>query len=311
VFCRKSEESRAFLVIARLAVGLLSQSAMIVARGERPGEIGATLIGSSAATGELREEAEFAARLTVPVMIAGEYGVGKKRLARLLHRRSLRCRAPFVTVNCADLSDTQLDARLFGDRDHFTRAGAFERADGGTAFLQDIDVLSPALQARLMQFLAAGGVQPAGMGAATRRANVRIISSTTIPLLERLTAGGFREDLYYLLNTVYLPISPLRERPEDVDSLLEYFTTYYARRQRLAPPRLTREWRDLCRAYPWPANVRQLEAVAELLGGSIDACPHKVFDAAARSLRVTPSMADARANSRRPAVDQRQATGQL
>jgi DNA-binding NtrC family response regulator len=277
---------------------------MIFARGERPGEIGATLIGSSAATGELREEVEFAAPLSVPVMIAGEYGVGKKRLAKLLHRRSLRCRTPFVTVKCADLPETQLNARLFGHRDTLTRAGAFERADGGTIFLEDIDVLSQTLQAHLMQFLATGEVPPAGIGAAPRRANVRIISSTTIPLLETLTAGGFREDLYYRLNSVYLPISPLRERPEDVDSLLEYFTSYYARRQQVAPPRLTREWRDLCRAYPWPANVRQLQAVAELLGRVIDPCPQEVFDAAARSLRVTPSTADARANSRRPAADQ-------
>src|SRR5687767_2811716 len=193
---------------------------MIFVRGERPGEVGATLIGSSAATTELREDAEFAAPLTVPVMIAGEYGVGKKRLAKLLHRGSLRCRAPFVTVKCADLPETQLAARLFGDRDTFARAGAFERADGGTLFLEDIDVLSPTLQVRLMQFLATGDVQPVGRGAALRRPSVRIISSTTIPLLKTLTAGGLREDLYYRLNTVYLPISPLRERPEDVDSLL-------------------------------------------------------------------------------------------
>ena len=278
---------------------------MMFARGERPGEIGATLIGSSAATLELREEVEFAARLTAHVMIAGEYGVGKKRLAKLLHRRSLRSRAPFLTVRCADLPETQLDARLFGDRDNFTRAGAFERADGGTIFLEDIDVLSPALQARLMQFLATGDVQPAGMDAAPWRANVRIISSTTIPPPGMLTAGGFREDLYYLLNTVYVPIAPLRERPEDVDSLLEYFTAYYARRQQIAPRRLTREWRDLCRAYPWPANVRQVQAVAELLGGSPDPCAHEVFAAAARALRVTPSITAVRANSRRRAADQR------
>ena len=180
----------------RLAAELLSRFAMIFARGERPGEIGSTLIGSSAATEELREEVELAAQLTVHVMIEGEYGVGKKRLAKLLHRRSIRCRAPFVTVNCANLPDPQLDARLFGDRDRVTRAGAFERADGGTIFLEDIEVLSPSLQARLVQFLATGDLQPAGIRAATRRTNVRIISSTTIPLTETLKAGGFREDLY-------------------------------------------------------------------------------------------------------------------
>jgi DNA-binding NtrC family response regulator len=284
---------------------------MLFARGEHAGEIGATLIGASAATRELREEIEFAAPLTVHVMIAGEYGVGKKRLAKLLHRRSLRGGAPFVTVRCADSSDTHLDARLFGDSDSFTRAGAFDRADGGTIFLEDIDVLSPLLQARLMQFLETGDVQRRDLDAGRRRANVRIMSSTTIPLLETLTAGGFREDLYYRLNTVYLPVSPLRERPEDIDSLLEYFTTYYARRQQVAPPRLTREWREVCRAYPWPANVRQLQAVAELLGGSIDARPDEVFDATAASLRLAPSLTAVRSNGRQPLQHQREATGQL
>jgi DNA-binding NtrC family response regulator len=297
-------------VITRVAGELLSRSPMLFARGEHPGEIGATLIGRSAATRELREEIEFAARLSVHVMIAGEYGVGKKRLAKLLHRRSLRGRAPFVTVGCAHLSDAQ-DARLFGDRHSLTPAGAFERADGGTIFLEDIDVLSPALQARLMQFLATGEVQPSGVDGARRRANVRIISSTTIPLLETLTAGGFREDLYYLLNTVYLPVSPLRERPEDIDPLLEYFTTYYARRQQVAPPRLTREWREVCQAYPWPANVRQLQAVAELLGGSIDARADEVFDATARSLRVAPSITAVRPHSRPLLPHQRHAIGPL
>ena len=274
------------------------------ARGERPGEIGATLIGSSAAAGELREEVEFAAQQTVNVMLAGEYGVGKTRLARLLHRRSLRCGAPFVTVRCAQLPDTQLASRLFGDADNFTRAGAFERADGGTIFLEDVDVLSPGLQARLMQFLATD-VQPVGVKTVPRRASVRIISSTTIPLLETLAAGGFREDLYYRLNAVYLPISPLRERPEDIDSLLEYFTTYYARRQQVAPPRLTSECRDVCRAYPWPGNVRQLQAVAELLGGLTDPRADDVFDAAARSLPVAPSVPDVRTSRRQPPAPQR------
>jgi DNA-binding NtrC family response regulator len=282
---------------------------MLFARGEHPGEIGATLIGPSAATRELREEIEFAAPLAAHVMIAGEYGVGKQRLAKLLHRRSLRGRGPLVVVRCAELSNAQLDSRLFGDRHGVTRAGAFERADGGTIFLEDVDVLPPTLQARLTQFLATGNVQRGHVDDGRRRLNVRIFSSTTVPLLERLTADGFREDLYYLLNTVYLPIAPLRERPEDIDSLLEYFTTYYARRQRVAPPRLTREWREICRAYPWPANVRQLQAVAERLGGSIDARAEEVFDATARSLRVVPSVTGVRLTGRRRPPHQRQAAG--
>jgi DNA-binding NtrC family response regulator len=234
---------------------------MMRAHAESPGEIAATLIGSSAATRELRDEVEFASG----VMIAGESGVGKKRVAELIHRQSVRGRAPFVTVRCGDLGDAQLRARLFGDMCRVSRIGALERADGGTIFLEDVDALSATLQARLLRFLVTGNVQPVDRNALRPRVNVRIICSTTIPLVESLTPGSFRADLYYLLNTIYLPIPPLRERPEDVHPLLEYFTTYYARRNGVVPPRLTLECLATCLKYDWPGNVRQLQATAAML----------------------------------------------
>jgi DNA-binding NtrC family response regulator len=233
--------------------------------GENPGEIASILIGSSAATRELRDEVEFASRLVAGVMIAGESGVGKKRLAELIHRQSVRGRAQFVPVKCADPDDAQLEARLFGDVRRVSRTGALERAEGGTIFLEDVDALSATLQSRLMHFLVTGHVLPVGRSALRPRVNVRIICSTTIPLIESLTRGSFRADLYYLLNTVYLPIPPLRDRPEDVQPLLEYFTAYYARRNGVVPPQLTLECLASCLKYEWPGNVRQLQATAALL----------------------------------------------
>lgn len=247
--------------VARRLLGIL----VMRAHGESPAEIAATLIGSSAATRELRDEAEFASRLLAGVMIAGESGVGKKRLAELIHRQSVRGRAPFVAVRCADLDDAQLEARLFGDWCRVSRTGALERADGGTIFLEDVDALSPTLQARLIRFLVTGNIQPVGRNALRPQVNVRITCSTTIPLLERLTPGSFRADLYYLLNTIYLPIPPLRDRPEDVQPLLEYFTAYYARRNGVVPPQLTLDYLASCLKYDWPGNVRQLQAAAALL----------------------------------------------
>ena len=116
---------------------------------------------------------------------------------------------------------------LFGRRGV---AGALDRADGGTVFLEDVEALSPAAQARLKQFLATGEIQPVGAKTASRRTNVRVLCATRAPLAERLTSGTFCRELYYLLNTIYLPVPPLRERPEDIEPLLEYFTAYYARR---------------------------------------------------------------------------------
>ena len=251
------------------------------AREESPGEIASTLIGSSVATRELRDEADLAARLIVGVMIAGESGVGKKRLAELIHRQSVRCRAPFVAVRCADLGDAQLEARLFGDACRARRTSALERADGGTIFLENVDALSATLQARLMRFLVTGDVQPVGRNPLWPRVNVRVICSTTVPLIE--TPGLFRTDLYYLLNPIYLPIPPLRDRPEDVQPLLEYFTVYYARRNGVVPPRLTLECLDSGLKYKWPGNVRQLQAAAALFVAPIrPATPHEIFESAAR-----------------------------
>ena len=224
-----------------------------------PGEIAATLIGPSAAVRELRQELALAGAVDVRVLIAGEYGVGKRRLARLIHQRSVRAHGPFVAVRCKGAAD--IPTRLFGDGREI--AGAVERADGGTLFLQDVDALPSCTQERLLHFLRAGEFQPVGSTEA-RRADVRVICATTARNLETSGTTGFRTDLYYLLNTLYLRIPALRERREDVEPLLEFFTAYYARRSGLGIPELSSESRANCRTHHWPANLCQLQAAAAM-----------------------------------------------
>jgi two-component system, NtrC family, C4-dicarboxylate transport response regulator DctD len=226
-----------------------------------PGEIAGILVGLSAAAQELREDLILASRTPVRVMLAGEYGVGKRRLARLMHRQSVRSRAPFVKVRCAE-PGVEVESLLFGE--HRTTIGALERADGGTVFLEDVDALSPAVQARLKHFVATGDIQPVGAQTVRRQTNVRLICATKTPLTEKLASRAFCQQLYYLLNTMYLPVPPLRERPEDIEPLLDYFTAYYARRTGVAVPRLTHECRASCRAHHWPGNMRQLQTAASL-----------------------------------------------
>ena len=230
-------------------------------RTDHPGEIAATLIGASRASSELRHDLELAAGVSLGVMIAGEYGVGKKRLAHLIHRRSTRRNAPFVVIRCSEGSQRQIDGRLFG-RSAKGRS-AFERADGGTLFLYDVGSLSPRLQSRLAEFIATRTSMGSRGNGVQRQLDVRLICATTAPLVD--PKSRFREDLYYLLNGIYLAVPPLRERPEDVEPLLDYFTSYYARRSGVSRPTLTEEWRASCRAHDWPGNVRQLQAAAAIL----------------------------------------------
>lgn len=248
-------------------------------RTDHPGEIAATLIGASRASNELRHDLELAAGVSLGVMIAGEYGVGKKRLARLIHRRSARRNAPFVPIPCSEGAERQIEGRLFGRSGK--RRGALERADGGTLFLDDVGALSPRLQSRLAEFIATRRSVSRGKDV-QRQLNVRLICATTTPLAGPDTASAFREDLYYLLNGVYLAVPPLRERPEDVEPLLDYFTAYYARRSGVSRPTLTEEWRARCRAHDWPGNVRQLQAAAAILAApDRSLTPRQIFQSVA------------------------------
>jgi two-component system response regulator HupR/HoxA len=201
---------------------------------------------------------------SVSVLITGESGTGKELIARALHYNSLRWNKPFVVENCAALPDELLESELFGHRrGAFTGAveehtGLFERADGGTIFLDEIGEISPAFQAKLLRVLQEGEIRPVG-GRQTRNVDVRVIAATNRDLEADVQAGRFREDLYYRLATVSIHLPPLRERRMDIPviamTLLEK-----AQKQFGKPVKgLSGEAIECLKAYNWPGNVRELQ----------------------------------------------------
>jgi PAS domain S-box-containing protein len=202
------------------------------------------------------------------VLILGETGTGKELVARTVHDLSLRCKGPFVAVNCGALPDTLLESELFGYKaGAFTGAqrdkpGRFAIARGGTLFLDEIGEISPALQVRLLRVLQERTYEPLG---ATRSESVdaRIIVATNRNLTEQTRRGAFREDLYYRINVVRVELPPLRRRKEDLPFLVEEFIRRFNRLHRKSITGITGEALSLLMAHDWPGNVRELENVIE------------------------------------------------
>jgi transcriptional regulator with GAF, ATPase, and Fis domain len=228
-------------------------------------------VGSSAASRQLDREIAIAARSDAKVLITGETGVGKDVVARLLHQRSARSRAPLAIINCAGMPDTLLESELFGHvRGSFTGAfrdkvGLLESGDGGTAFLDEAGEMSTRMQGVLLRFLETGEVQRVGCERGARRVNVRIIAATNRDLAQQVGAGAFREDLYYRLNVIRVHVPPLRERPDDVPALFVHFVDLFSGQYGLEPRTLTPEAENLLLRYRWPGNVRELKNVVERL----------------------------------------------
>jgi transcriptional regulator with GAF, ATPase, and Fis domain/tetratricopeptide (TPR) repeat protein len=197
----------------------------------------------------------------VPVLLVGESGTGKELVARALHANGPRSRRAFVSENCASVPETLLETTLFGHvKGAFTgasstRAGLFDIADGGTLLLDEIGEMSLGMQAKLLRVLQDGEVRPVG-GDRTRKVDVRIIGATHRDLEAMVSAGTFREDLFYRLNVITVRIPALRERPEDVPLLAAHFADKHAPGRNI---RFTRAAMGKLMAYPWPGNVRQLE----------------------------------------------------
>jgi two-component system NtrC family response regulator/two-component system response regulator HydG len=202
------------------------------------------------------------------VLITGESGTGKEVLARFLHRRSSRSTGPFVGVNCGAIPETLLESEFFGhEKGAFTGAvgrklGRFERANGGTIFLDEIGELSPALQVKLLRVLQERQLERVG-GTEPVQLDVRVIAATNRNLEKLMRDHLFREDLYYRLNVIQLDMPPLRERKSDVGILWAKFVERYAGREGRAKPETTTEALHALYAYDWPGNVRELENVAE------------------------------------------------
>jgi transcriptional regulator with PAS, ATPase and Fis domain len=224
------------------------------------------LVVASPAMMELLSMADRAAKSPTKVLITGESGVGKDLVARHIHNHSPRAAAPFVAVNCAGLTETLLESEMFGHvKGSFTGAfrdkrGKIQLAHRGTLFLDEVGEMSLRMQALLLRFLENGEIQAVGSDSPQTQVDVRVVAATNRNLSDLVTAGQFREDLYYRLCVIHLRVPPLRERPEDIQALMKHFFARGGRELTFA--------NDAMRAflgYRWPGNVRELLNVLEQL----------------------------------------------
>ena len=222
------------------------------------------IIGISRALQDVFKLVGRVARTDAPVLIVGESGTGKELVAMAIHEYSPRRKLEMITLNCGAIPENLLESELFGhEKGSFTgaiarRAGRFEQADGGTLFLDEIGDMPLSIQVKLLRVLQDGSYSRVGANDMLK-ADVRIIAATHKNLATEVTAGRFREDLYYRLNVVELPIPPLRDRPEDIPLLAEYFLHRITRKNGMARIRISAEAVAALQAHRWPGNVRELE----------------------------------------------------
>ncbi len=225
------------------------------------------LIGESEALGRVKDLIAKVAPSETSVVIEGESGTGKELVARAIHASSPLARRPFVVVNCGALQESLLESELFGhEKGAFTgavatREGLVEAADGGTLFLDEVGELGLPLQTKLLRFLESGELRRIGSNR-TRRVNVRVIAATNRQLAEEVKEGRFRQDLFYRLRVFAIDVPPLRDRPEDVDALIQHFLRTLGSMRRYAF-RLDDQVMSAMRQYRWPGNVRELRNAVE------------------------------------------------
>ncbi|MFI5257383.1 MAG: sigma-54-dependent transcriptional regulator [Gemmatimonadales bacterium] len=228
------------------------------------------IVGRSYAIRAVIEKIELVAKTPARVLITGENGTGKELVARALHANSPRAKEPFVEVNCAAIPGELIESELFGHmKGSFTgavqdRAGKFEQADGGTIFLDEVGDMSLAAQAKVLRVLQDGVVTRIG-GSKPVTVDVRILSATNKHLETEITAGRFREDLFYRLNVVPVHVPPLRDRREDIPLLVGHFVGQLTGPAGLAPRVMTDEAVARLSELDWPGNIRELRNTIERL----------------------------------------------
>ncbi|MEQ1565360.1 MAG: sigma-54 dependent transcriptional regulator [Myxococcota bacterium] len=226
------------------------------------------MIGRSDTMRGMLDELEQVAPSDSTLLLTGESGTGKSRLARLLHRMSRRRDGRFVALNCAAIPETLLESELFGyEKGAFTGAvgrkeGRFDLAHAGTLFLDEITETKPAVQVRLLRVLQDGEYERVG-GTETLTADVRVVAATNRDIRKEIEEGRFREDLFYRLNVIPLHVPPLRDRAEDVPLLAQHFLARYSSKNGKTFLGFTPEALETMSAYRWPGNVRELENAIE------------------------------------------------
>ena len=227
-----------------------------------------TLIGASRRMRAVFDLIEKTARTTSTVLLTGESGTGKGLIARAIHRSSSRAARPFVSINCGALPENLLESELFGhERGAFTGAvrekkGLFREAEGGTLFLDEIGETSLAMQVKLLQVLQERVVRRVG-GNVEEPIDVRIVCATNKDLARMVAEKSFREDFYYRIAVIPLPIPPLRERREDIPPLVRHFLRQVAGEQGIPEKKISTEAMRLLESHAWPGNVRELENLIE------------------------------------------------
>ncbi|OLC53579.1 MAG: hypothetical protein AUH92_05630, partial [Acidobacteria bacterium 13_1_40CM_4_69_4] len=247
----------------RLVVRMASMTEPLADPSDRYG-----LVGSSNAMREIFKVIDKVAASNATVLIQGETGTGKERVAEAIHRNSPRHDAAFVRMNCASLPDNLLESELFGhEKGAFTgadqmRIGRFEMANDGTLFLDEVGNMSANTQAKVLRAIQNQEFERLG-GSRTIKVDVRIVAATNINLEAAIKEGRFREDLYYRLNVVTVAVPALRERVEDIQPLAEYFLKRFARELRRRVTGFSAEAVRRLQEYRWPGNVRELENTIE------------------------------------------------
>jgi DNA-binding NtrC family response regulator/PAS domain-containing protein len=226
------------------------------------------IVGSSPALQTVLSNILKVAPTDSTVLITGETGTGKELIARAIHRRSQRSGRAFIAVNCASIPSSLIASELFGhEKGAFTGAlqrhqGRFELAHSGTIFLDEVGELTAETQIALLRVLQEHQFERVG-GTRLLPTDVRVIAATNRDLQAAVAAGAFRADLFYRLNVFPIEVPPLRQRKEDIPMLVEYFVKRYAEKAGKEISRIDKNTMELCRAYPWPGNIRELQNIIE------------------------------------------------
>ncbi|MHB8861389.1 MAG: sigma-54-dependent transcriptional regulator [Pirellulaceae bacterium] len=258
------EPAEMLLTVERALEGARLMKAQVTLDPQTGVPSGDAIVGRTAAMQEMYKAIGRVARTDATVLIRGESGTGKELVARAIYQHSLRSEKPLRVINCAAIPETLLESELFGhERGAFTgassrRIGKFEQAHQGTIFLDEIGDIPGAIQAKILRVLQEKSFQRLG-GNETLCSDVRVLAATNRNLEEAITAGAFRDDLYYRLNVVTIAIPPLRKRKKDIPELIDFFLARFAQELGVDIPAISRDALNVLTDYSWPGNVRELE----------------------------------------------------